>query len=112
VGAQPLSERVYDVPIRYRVVVLTVSKNDSYSWKSIDRYLGTIDSFSNKWSTPAVSRKEKMMTQTSAKQQAGEPSAIRPWLCLKSQVSRLDRVSTTCGSGWVRRRRARFADVL
>jgi len=33
-------------------------------------------------------------------------------LCLKSQTSRLDRVSTTCGSGWVRRRRARFADVL
>ena len=29
-------------------------------------------------------------------------------LCLKSQTSRLDRVSTTCGSGWVRRRRARY----
>ena len=29
-------------------------------------------------------------------------------LCLKSLTSRLDRVSTTCGSGWVRRRRARF----
>ena len=25
-------------------------------------------------------------------------------LCLKSKTSRLDRVSTTCGSGWVRRR--------